>query len=74
MTLFAIVSKAPLVNIVLFMAGDAILLQLCRIFGFCMAGRTDQSLVLAGQRKLCRNIMIETPQLPAVDRVAARTL
>ena len=72
MTLPTIVSKASLVNVILFMTGDAIGLKLRRIFRLCVAGRTDQPFVLTGQRKLCRDIMIETPQLPTVDRMAAR--
>lgn len=36
-----------------------------------MAGRTDQALVLPCQGKARRSIMIEIPDLPAVDRMAA---
>lgn len=37
-----------------------------------MAGRTDESLVLSRQGEASRNIMIETPNLPATDSMAAR--
>jgi len=36
-----------------------------------MAGSADQALVLPCKGKAGRNIMIEAPDLPAVDRVAA---
>lgn len=74
MTLYAIFPKVSLVNIVLPMTGNAIRLKLCRVLCFCMASRTDQSLVLAGERKLRREIMVKRPDLPSSNRVAARAV
>lgn len=71
MTTLTIVSKAAFVNIVLSMARDATGLQLRRIAGFCMAGRTDQAFMLSGQGKFRRDIVIEFPDLPAIDGMAA---
>jgi len=74
MTLLAIVPKTAPVNIIMSMTGNAIAWELRRIACFCMAGRADQALVLPCQGKARRNIMIEIPDLPAIDGVAARAV
>ena len=60
--------------VVMLVTGDAGGLQLCRIASLCMAGRTDQTLVLSGQRELGCDVMVETPDLPAIDRIALPAL
>ena len=74
MTTLTIVAEAAFVNIVLPVAGNATGFQLGGIARFCVAGRTDQAPVLPREGETGRDIVIELPDLPAIDRVAAGTV
>ena len=68
MAAVAILPEPAAMDILPFVAVNALAAQLRRIAGAHMAGRTDQSFVLAGKRKVGLRVMIERPDLP-VDRV-----
>lgn len=74
MTTFTIVAEAAFVNIVLSVAGNAIGAQLGGVAWFCVAGRTDQAPVLPRKGETGCDIVIELPDLPAIDRMAAGTV
>ena len=64
MAAFAILAKTTAMDIVTPMAAYALLRQFGGVTRSGVAGRADQSLMLTGQRKFGRDVMIEIPHLP----------
>lgn len=66
----AVLAKAAAMDVVAAVAGNALGTLLGGISRPAVAGRADQPLVLAGQGKLRRLVMIEVPRFP-VERIVA---
>src|SRR5215472_4880417 len=67
-------SVRPQMYVILFMARQAILLELLFVWRAAMAGLTSELAVRSAQRKSGLLTVIELPELPAVRRMAPRAV